>query len=71
MRINAGYIIIYSSQVRPDTEIVLGYDNQSNEYVTWICCDRKHYFWGHYFPNNEADALEDLANRIREEMNCG
>ena len=68
MRINAGYIIIYSSKVTDDTEIVLGYHPITEMYVTWVCCDGNNYFWGHYFQN-ESVALIDLSERIEGAKN--
>ncbi|MBO7252610.1 MAG: hypothetical protein J6V25_08275 [Oscillospiraceae bacterium] len=65
-RINAGYIITQSIQVK-DSEFVLGQHSKSGMYVTWLCKHNDNYYWAHY-SDNYYDALKDLCQRVTQEI---
>lgn len=65
-RINAGYIITQSIQVK-DSEFVLGQHPKTGMCVTWQCKNGGNYFWGHYC-DNYYDALKGLCQRAAQEV---
>lgn len=67
MRENCGYIIIYAYRLNENEEIVLGKSKSANTFVTWLCRNQTDYCWGHY-TENEIEALEDMVDRIKEEV---
>lgn len=66
--INAGYVITDRLTVG-NVEFVIGQrDEAPANFVTWKCKKGdKDYFWGHYC-NNRLSALEDLCNRVLDEI---
>jgi hypothetical protein len=66
-RNNAGYTIIKSELINETREIVLGFNEKSEMYVTWQCDSITNYYWGHYF-NDETNANLDLHKRMINEL---
>lgn len=72
-RKNAGYIITNSIAIG-DSEIVLGvHETKPNMFVTWECCNKTDYFWGHYSTSllvAQRDFLERGLDRVRFYEHC-
>ena len=67
MRKNAGYTIIYAISISKTEEVVLGKNDVTGIFVTWMSNQPLgNYYWGHYF-GDELNALEDLIKRARQE----
>lgn len=69
-RKNAGYIITQSEEYAPHSEVVLGYNPNKGDYVTWKYDSRfsGSYFWGHYFTNMENAYIDYHERLINEYM---
>lgn len=61
-RMNGNYEILENHKVL-DSEIVLGYCNQSGFYVCWSCYNDNDYRAG-YYSENYSDVKEEYINRI-------
>ena len=62
IRSNVGFIIIASERNRAGEEIVLGFDPESQLYVTWLCLGGYDYNNGHY-ESDFFKAVEDFKRR--------
>ena len=65
LRTNVGFIIIASAMNSAGEEIVLGYNPESQLYVTWLCLGGYDYNHGHYGPDF-FKAVEDFKRRCRD-----
>lgn len=67
-RKNQGYEII-DSKIIGESEIVLGAQENGNEFVTWQVTVGKpdDYYWGHYFTD-KATATKNFHDRISEKL---
>lgn len=62
IRENVGFIILASAPNKAGEEIVLGYNPDSELYVTWLCLGGHNYNHGHYGPDF-LKAVEDFKRR--------
>lgn len=63
---NQGYEIVkYECYNDKDNYIVLGYNPNTNMYVTWEYSPTGQFFWGHYITER-IHALKDYHERLME-----
>lgn len=66
VRENEGFIIFAEKRIGCETEVVLGFNPASRQYVTWLCCRGDDYSFGHYGTDFDR-AVRDYRRRCREE----
>ena len=66
IRENEGFIIIASKRTGLETEVVMGFNPQSSQYVTWLCYRGDDYNYGHYGTDFNK-AVQDYRRRCRDE----
>ena len=67
LRTNVGFIIIASERIDRQTEVVMGFNPRTSQYVTWLCHEGTNYSYGHYGDDFIITA-EDFRRRVRKRL---